>query len=386
MKSHIYNGILLTPRQRIENTILTINAGIIETLTHQDEFKLDSGRVIDAQGRFITAGFIDLHFHGAMGSDTMDADGKSLEAMSVYCARHGVTTFYPTTWSAANAAITAAIDCVRLNAGRVSGAKIGGIHLEGPYINPDNCGAQLREHIRNPEVSEYMPWLESGAVSIVTCAPEIEGCETFIKDALRCGARVAIGHSSASFEQVKTAADWGVTQATHLFNGMGGLHHRDPGTAGGVLDDERLLAQVICDGVHLHPAVLRLILKTKTHSRIALITDSIRGAGLADGEYTHDGQRILVTDGIASDDAGRLSGSTLPMEQALRNMITHTGCDLQDALAMVTTVPSHEMGLSGHRGLLAPGYDADLVLFDEYLDIKMTIVNGSVVYDKDQQG
>ena len=386
MKTHIRNGILLTSQQRIKGTVLTINDGVIETLTREDEFVSDSGRVIDAQGCFIAPGFIDLHFHGAMGRDTMDADAHSLRVMSAYCASHGVTTFYPTTWSASASAIAAVIDNVRMNAKQTPGARIGGIHLEGPYIDPENCGAQLREYIREPDVHEYLPWLESGTVSIITCAPEIEGCEVLINDALQMGARVAIGHSGATYEQVKTAADAGVTQATHLFNGMGGLHHREPGTAGGILDDDRLLAQVICDGVHLHPAVVRLIIKSKNHSRVALVTDSIRGAGLADGAYSHDGVQILVKDGIARDDSGRLSGSTLTMNQALRNVMVYTDCGLQEALAMVTTAPAQEMGLGGRRGQLTPGYDADLIFFDDDIDIKLAIVNGKVVYDGRQTG
>jgi len=181
---------------------------------------------------------------------------------------------------------------------------------------------------------------------------------------------------------VKAAADMGVTQATHLFNGMNGLHHRDPGTAGGILDVDRLLAQVICDGVHLHPAVVRLIFKTKTSSRVALITDSIRGAGLADGMYENRGQSILVKNGVARDTEGRLSGSTLTMDQALRNLITFTACSLEEALSMVTTVPVDEMGMGASKGRLAPGYDADLVFLDKELKVTATMVSGDFVYNR----
>ncbi len=367
MKTYIRNGILLTPDNRVANAVLTINDGVIEEIVSEQSFMDDGAMVIDAQGMYVAPGFIDLHFHGAMGMDVMDAGVESLSIMSAYCASHGVTTFYPTTWSAAPEDIKTVIENTRQNAGLVSGTRIAGLHLEGPYINPQYCGAQLPENIRKPDRREYLPWLESGVVKIVTCAPEVEGCGEFIRDALKYGVRVAIGHSNASYEQVKDAADAGVSQATHLFNAMGGLHHRDPGTAGGVLDDDRLLAQLICDGVHIHPAVVRLILKTKTYSRIALITDSIRGAGLADGDYEHNGQHIMVREGVARDPAGNLSGSTLAMDQALRNMIAFTGCSLENALSMVTSVPAEEMGLAG-KGHIAAGYDADLVLFDESIE------------------
>lgn len=383
MKTHIHNAILLTPHKRIKDAVLTISGSVIESIKSKSDFFPKTGRVIDAHGGFVTPGFIDLHFHGAMGAETMDGTSDALLVMSEHCARHGVTTFYPTTWSAAPSAVMAAIECVRLNAGCVTGARIAGIHLEGPYINPHYSGAQLEGNIRIAEINEYRRWFDSGVVRIVTCAPEVKGVDEFINEALRYGVRVAIGHSNASYEQVKTVAAMGVTQATHLFNGMGGLHHREPGTAGGVLDDDCLLAQVICDGVHLHPAVLRLILKAKSYTRIALITDSIRGTGMADGLYSHDGQEIIVKDGIARDENGRLSGSTLTMDKALCNMITYTGCSLQHALAMVTTVPAEEMGLGESRGQLEPGFDADLVLLGKNLEVKATMVAGNFVFSAD---
>jgi len=382
MKTHIHNAILLTPLQRIDNSILTLSDGMIETLTPAAEFSFESGIIIDAKGGYVVPGLVDLHFHGAMGVDTMDAVSSAMEVISAYCARHGVTTFYPTIWSASGEEISAVIDCVRTYTGLLPGARIGGVHLEGPYINPGHRGAQLSSFIRKPETHEYLPWLESGVVSIITCAPEVEGCVSLIRDAVRLGVRVAIGHSSASYEQVKAAADMGVTQATHLFNGMNGLHHRDHGTAGGILDVDRLLAQVICDGVHLHPAVVRLIFKTKTSSRVALITDSIRGAGLADGMYENRGQSILVKNGVARDTEGRLSGSTLTMDQALRNLITFTACSLEEALSMVTTVPVDEMGMGASKGRLAPGYDADLVFLDKELKVTATMVSGDFVYNR----
>ncbi len=366
--------------------MLTVTDGVITQINSEFSHTEDGMRIIDARGLFVAPGFIDLHFHGAAGMDVMDADLESLIVLSAYCVRHGVTTFYPTTWSASPQKIKAVIENAKQYAARVSGARIAGLHLEGPCINPRYRGAQLPVNIRKPESREYMTWLESGMVRIVTCAPEVAGCSEFIRDALNCGVRVAIGHSNATYEQVKAAADAGVTQATHLFNAMGGLHHREPGTAGAVLDDDRLLAQLICDGVHIHPAVVSLVFKIKTSSRIALITDSIRGAGMGDGEYENDGQRMVVREGVARDPEGRLSGSTLAMDEALRNVIKFTGCSLEEALAMATSVPAEEMGLAGRKGRIAAGYDADLVLFDENINIKKVIVNGEIVYEKSPDG
>lgn len=380
MKTHIRNGVVLNPQQRFENAVLTIEDGRIAAITPEPSFSAADGQVIDARGGYVAPGFIDLHFHGALGRDIMDADADSLQAMSAYCARHGVTTFYPTTWCASTDALGAVLDCVRLNSNIISGARIGGVHLEGPYLNTQKRGAQRAEYIHHPDAGEYRSWFADGVVKIVTCAPEVEGCTAFIKYALRHGVRVAIGHSNATYDQVKSAADLGVTQATHIFNGMGGLHHRDPGTAGGVLDDDRLLAQVICDGVHLHPAVVRLILKVKTHSRVALISDSIRGAGLTDGEYAHKEQHLVVKEGVAYNADGRLSGGMLALDQALRNMMAATECGLEQALAMVTSVPADEMGLGGRKGRLAPGYDADLVFLDREFRVSATMIDGEFAY------
>ena len=380
MKTHIRNAILLTPQQRMEHTVLTLSGGVIEKLTPEEEFSFEPGNTLDAKGCYVAPGFIDLHFHGAMGVDTMDAVAAGMVTASAYCSQHGVTTFYPTTWSASRAEITRVIDCVKECASHLPGARVGGVHLEGPYINPRRRGAQSLSFIRKPDAREYLPWLESGMVSILTCAPEVEGGEALIRNAVRLGARVAIGHSSASYEQVKAAANLGATQAAHLFNGMDGLHHRHPGTAGGILDDDRLLAQVICDGVHLHPAVVRLVLKAKSPSRIALITDSIRGAGRADAKYEGNGQFIQVKDGVARDAEGHLSGSTISMDLALRSLIAFTGCDLLEALVMVTSAPAEEMGLGAKKGRLAPGYDADLVFLQKDLTVAATMVSGAFVY------
>lgn len=383
MKTYITNGTIITPEKRLERGTVTIEAGKIVEITSSPRSEFDSGDQIDATGLYVCPGLIDIHFHGALGYDAMDASYQALEVCSKYCAEHGVTCFYPTTWSASVEDIFAAIDNVKQNQLLVSGAQIMGVHVEGPYLDVQYRGAQLPGMIRLPDPLEYTAWFDAGVVKNITCAPEVEGATEFIKNATTRGIRISIGHTQASYEQVIEAANLGANQATHIFNGMPGLHHREPGTVGGVFDDQRIYAQLICDGVHLHPAVVRLVLNAKTPARVVLITDSIRGAGLPDGTYDHKGQIFTVTNGVSRTPAGGLSGSTLSMDQAIRNALKFTGGKVEDVIAMATSVPAEVMGIANTKGKIANNYDADLVLLDKDFQVVKTIVNGKVIYSKE---
>lgn len=383
MRTRIENGTIITEGCRIANSVVCIENGIIKDIVSKPNGEIFGGVVLDAQGMFILPGFIDIHFHGAMGKDIMDADVASLEVMSYFCASHGVTSFYPTTWSASQADIMDALNCVKENQKIVKGARIQGVHVEGPYVDFEYRGAQLPSMIRKADKKEYQSWFDTGVVKIVTCAPEIDGAKEFISEAVSNGIRISIGHSQANYEQVFDASALGATQATHLFNGMVGLHHRDPGTVGGILDDPRLLVQVICDGVHLHPAIIRLIRAVKGSSKVILITDSIRGAGLPDGDYEHKGQNFFVRDGIARTPEGGLSGSTLTLDQAVRNYMRFTGASLEETVSTITSVPALEMGLENHKGRIAVGYDADLVWLSQDYEVTKTFVMGEIIFSKE---
>jgi len=217
---------------------------------------------------------------------------------------------------------------------------------------------------------------------LITIAPENEGALEFIDLAVEQGVEFSIGHSGASYEQVIEAADHGVKQATHLYNGMLGVHHRNPGTAGAILTDDRIFAQIIADGVHVHPAMVKLAVRAKGVSRIILITDSIRGAGLCDGNYDYFGQKFTVTDGVARTSEGGLSGSTLMLDQAIKNMIKFTGMSLNEVLPMATSVPAEAMGWSERRGVLKPGADADVIILNDDLIVEKTFVLGKEVFSK----
>lgn len=386
MKTWVIGGTLLTPHQVLPDHTLIIKDGKFADILAGVPQPATGDRVVDATGFLLTPGFLDIHTHGALGGDTMDASCDTLHKMAHFFVKHGVTAYLPTTWSAHPRRILQAIENVASCSQPEDGAHHLGVHVEGPYLNIDHRGAQRPEVIRTPDAEEYTTWLESGVLCLVTLAPEVEGALDFVERGVSQGVEFAIGHSGATFEQVAAAADRGVRQATHLYNGMLGLHHRRPGTVGGCLLDDRIYTQIIVDGVHVHPAMVRLAICAKTPARTILITDAICGTGLPDGDYEFDGQVMYVRGGVSRTPAGGLSGSTLTMDQALRNAIQFTGLPLNEVLPMATSVPAEAMGWQGKKGSLARGADADLVFLDEALNVLKTFVAGRVVFEAEGAG
>lgn len=383
MRTIIHGGTLITPHETLPNHDLIIEDGLIVSIQPAEQ-SLDASvdlQHIDARGLWVIPGLIDVHVHGSAGSDTMDATPAAIQTMAEFFAQHGVTSYLPTTITAPSPAIDAVIRNVITMAQPRAGAQHLGVHLEGPYIGSQFRGAQPEEWLRSPDLQEYEKWFNTGAIRLVALAPELPGAIEMIERGAHQDIRFSVGHSSASYEQVERAADHGLSQATHTFNGMTGLHHREPGAAGAVLTDERIYAEIIADGIHLHPAVVKLVVRAKGTGRTILVTDAIRAAGLRDGEYDLGGQIVNVRDGIARTSRGSLAGSTLAMDAALRNVMRFAGLTIQDALKMATTTPAEALGLSSRKGTIQPGADADLALIDPNINVLATIVNGALVYD-----
>lgn len=381
MKTIIQGGTVLTPYMLLPDHTVVLEGGKVTALTGQPVLAEAGDQVIDAQGNWVVPGFIDVHVHGSDGYDAMDNTSASLHGMGRFFARHGVTSYYATTSSAPPDTILGAIETVKFTGQPDDGAQHLGVHIEGPYLNPAHCGAQDVDVMRDPDPDEYENWLESGVVKLVTVAPERPGTLDFIAEATQDGVEFAVGHSGATYDQMQAAANYGLRQATHTYNGMLGLQHRHPGTLGAVLTDDRIYAQLIADGIHVHPAMVKLLIRAKGTARTILITDAIRAAGLPDGDYDiGDGQIATVTDGIVRVPSGSLAGSTLTLDQAIRNVVAFTGMSLLEVLPMATAVPAEAMGLIGRKGTLALGADADLVVLDQALHVKATVVAGRVVY------
>jgi N-acetylglucosamine-6-phosphate deacetylase len=377
----IVNGNVVMPQQVLkEGTVLVDDDRIAEI--RQGNYCPEGATMLDVHGGTVAPGLIDIHVHGGAGHDVMDATPQALQGMAEFFAAHGVTSFLPTTVTAEQAALLAAIEnvaqCQRKYQG---GARILGIHLEGPYISAAYPGAQPVQHIRPADPAEYTQCFIHGNVRLISLAPEIPENQALIEYAAGQGAAVAVGHSAATYDDVMGSVQRGLNQACHTFNGMSGLHHRQPGAIGAVLTCDEIYAQAIVDLVHLHPAVVKLLIRAKGIERTVLITDAMRAAGLSDGEYELGGQSVTVSQGKVHLTYGNsLAGSVLTMDQALRNVVQVTGLSLAEALPMATSVPAHSIGLGHEVGSLLPGYVADLVIFDRNLNVQATVVQGRVVY------
>ncbi len=342
-------------------------------------------QALDAAGCFILPGFVDVHVHGGDGRDTMDADPAALAAMGRFFARHGVTSYLPTTMTAPLVDIRAAVATVAAAGSPAGGARMLGVHLEGPYISPAFPGAQQPADIRSPNVAEFTDLVAAGPVRMITLAPEQPGAQDLVRAALDAGITVVAGHTAATYEESVAAFDLGVSQATHTYNAMTGLHHRRPGTLGAVLTDDRVFAQLIADNIHVHPAAMAVLARCKGATRTLLITDAMRAAGLAEGDYELGGQPVTVRDGQCRLADGTLAGSVLTMDRALVNLMAATGWSLARAWPTTSRTPAASIGLSDQLGSIQPGYLADLVLLDEDHVVVATIVGGQIAYLRDPE-
>ena len=334
--------------------------------------------IIDAKGLYVSAGFVDMHIHGSGGADVMDATPETLETISQSLLRTGTTSFVATTMTMRQEDILKALDAIVAYKNRVTGAKIKGIHLEGPFINPLKCGAQDPEFIQKAGFEWLEPYLPD--IRVITIAPEMEGAEEFIRKISQSYPHIilSIGHSEANYEQAMQSFEWGISHATHLFNAMPPWHHREPGIIGAVFGSD-VTADIIADLIHTHPIVLRTAEKIKK-DRLILITDAMRAGCMKSGEYDLGGQKVTVAEGRATLDNGVLAGSVLKLNDAVKNFHTCTDATLAEAIAAVTTLPAKKLGLP--VGELRVGYDADIVIFDETVTIQKVYIDGCLKYQK----
>lgn len=346
---------------------------------------------LDATGCVVLPGFIDVHVHGAVGADTMDADPTALAQMARFAAHHGVTAFLPTTMTADAAATLAAVQAVAAGGARPhpNGATTLGVHLEGPFISPRFPGAQPAAAIRPSDLAEFETLCAAGPVRMITLAPEIPGALELVRKARAAGIVVVTGHTAATYAECEAGIAAGVTQATHTYNAMSGLHHREPGTLGSVLSNDHIYAQLIADNVHVHPAAMKILARCKGMAHTILITDAIRAVGLPAGRYDLGGQTVTVTAATAGRPGecrladGTLAGSVLTLERGLANFNAASGLGVAETWPTTSLTPAMALGLEGTRGKLEAGYVADVTLLDDGGEVVATVVSGRVVYLRD---
>ncbi|MFY4776463.1 N-acetylglucosamine-6-phosphate deacetylase [Metabacillus sp. RGM 3146] len=372
------NGYVLIDEEKIVETGESFDSARSDKVTEM---------VFDPSHQLIP-GMIDLHIHGAGGADTMDATNEALETMAHLLPKEGTTSFLATTMTVGQRAIEAAIENIAnfmKNSQGKGKAEILGIHLEGPFLSPERAGAQHPDHIIEPDVELFKKWQEAGnhTIRLVTLAPERNGGLGLASYLKETGVVASIGHSDATHAEVNEGVEAGITHATHLYNGMSPLHHREPGVVGSVLLEDRITSEMIVDGIHIAPAMVKLAYRNKGRERVVLVTDAMRAKCLNDGYYDLGGQEVEVKDGKATLQNGTLAGSILRMRDAVQNMISFTGCKMEDIIQMTSVNPAKEMNVFDRKGSIKSDKDADIVILDDQNEVILTICRGKIAFMKE---
>lgn len=380
----IINGKIIKEHTIIEDKILLFDEKIIDIIS-KDKMNdiLDNNNdleIIDAKDNYVSPGFIDLHIHGSGGSDTMDGTVKDIETISKSIARTGVTSFLPTTMTMSKEKIYKALENIKVCIDKsFKGAKVLGANLEGPFISEVYKGAQSANHIKEPNYDFIKDYLD--VIKIITLAPEADKDLKFIKEVKKNNKDIvlSIGHSNASFEEAIEAIEEGITHVTHTFNAMTGLNHRKPGIVGAILSKD-VYCELIADKIHVHPGLYDFMLRTKGKDKIVLVTDCIRAGGLKSGISELGGQKVIVDETTARLEDGTLAGSILTLNKAVKNFYENSEISLCDAIRLVSLNPAEDIGIINERGSLDIGKYSDIVIFDEDINIKYTIVEGNIVF------
>ena len=381
----IINAKLIRPEGIVEGADVFIRDGKIMAAGSPGD------RVIDAAGRYVSPGFIDIHVHGGGGHDFMDGHEDAFIEIARTHARYGTTAMLPTTLTGSEEELLHILDVYERVAGKnTRGAQFLGMHLEGPYFAMNQRGAQDPRYIRNPDPLEYREILRrTHLVRRWSAAPELPGALEFARYAREKGVLVSWAHTDAIYEEVVEGWNNGYSLATHLYSAMTGVTRRNAYRYAGAVEAAFLIedmdVEIIADGVHLPGPLLQLVYKIKGAARTALITDAMRAAGMPEGESVlgniHHGQKVIVEGGVAKlPDRSAFAGSVATADRLVRTIVQKAGVPLVEAIKMITTTPAVILGLAGSKAAIVPGYDADLVIFDEDIKVHATIVNGELVY------
>lgn len=376
---------LYTPTAEIELPMVQIEDGRIVQIASRRERELQiTGSHLDLRDTVLAPAYIDLHIHGGNSFDCMDDDSRALPAIESFLAKHGVGSYFPTT-------VTASVDYTLSALERLANAiestatdsgiraRPLGIHLEGPFISHKRRGVHPEAELLKPDLKSFDKFWQAarGHIKILTIAPELEGAMELIPEATRRGVCVSIGHTDADSATARQAVESGARHATHTFNAMRPLGHRDPGVLGEVLTDDKVSADIIADGIHLDPSILKLFLAAKGAEKSVLITDAMAATGMPNGHYHLGSLEVEVKDGKCTAGEGTLAGSVLTLDKAVRNVMKYAGWELVKAVPLASANPAAVVGIR-NKGVLETGCDADIVALDTMGNVRQTILAGKV--------
>ena len=377
----LHNGKLILGDSIDEGKILLFNNKIVEIIDESQLVNHTNLELIDAKGNYISPGFIDIHIHGSGGCDTMDGNIDALNIISKTIIKNGTTAFLPTTMTMDIEDIHNALDVIRQGMNiDMEGAQVLGAHMEGPFINAKFKGAQNEIYVLSPHIKYLEDYLD--VIKIITMAPEVEGGIDFIDRVLEMKEIVlSIGHTNASYEEAMEAIKRGIRHATHTFNAMTPLHHRNPGVVGAIFNSN-ITCELIADKIHIHPELFKLLMNIKGKDKLILITDAMRAGCMKDGEYDLGGQKVIVNGGSARLENGSLAGSILTINKAIKNFKEATGLPLNEVIQLSTLNPAKLLSVDNVKGSLDIGKDADIIIFDENIEIQKAYVQGEEKYNR----
>lgn len=383
-ETYIYNVNVVTPDGVVNNGSIRLTDGRIAEIGNDLEKPADeAAEIIDGHNGWVLPGFIDVHVHGGYGHDFMYADADGLDAITRFHAHNGTTVMLATTVTAPKSDIDQVLEQVsQYREKTMPYAQLLGVHLEGPFISAKWPGAQNPQHIVAPQPAWLEEWTQRfpGLVRMQTLAPETEGALPYIEALADKGIVAALGHTDATYEQVQLAVQHGLSHAVHSFNAMRGLHHREPGTVGAVMSNPGIMAEIIADGHHVHPACIGILAQLKGPDNAMLITDAISAAGLGDGDYVLGSLGVVVHSGVARLKEGdSLAGSTLTMIDAFRYAVQKAGIRVEHASRMASGTPARRLGIEQLTGSLQPGKQADVLLVNAQLELERVWIQGRVI-------
>jgi N-acetylglucosamine-6-phosphate deacetylase len=379
MKIVITADRLITPEQSIANPIVVIDDGIITQMDSRANAEEPSAKHLHFAGCTLMPALFDVHIHGSAGCDVMEGTPQTFSTVGNFLARHGVGSYLPTTVTAPMDVTLRSLEKMSALIGQdTDGARPLGIHIEGPFLSPHKKGAHPANLLQTPSVELFdRMWNASqGKIRLMTIAPEMPNAEDVIKRATAVGVRVSLGHSDADTAAAVAGVRAGAVTATHTFNAMRQFNHRDPGLVGEVLSNTDLFAELICDGLHVHPDAVRIFWKSKGPERAMLITDAMSAAGMPDGNYKLGELDVRVIDGICTIGEGTLAGSTLTLDHAVRNFAEFTGAPLDDIAKLASRNPARMTGFDAEAGSLAVGRAADITVLSTKNEVVETILRG----------